>query len=164
MKTVVAIRHGKSSWDHLNLSDIDRPLKERGKRDAKIIGGELLNSQVLPKEVFSSPAKRAYSTCQMICEILGFAENKISIDKRLYFTGVKSIMNVIHDANDYHDCIFLFGHNPDMTQLANHFSEHQIDNVPTTGMLVISFNVDEWRATDYHNGKLELFDYPSNHR
>ncbi|MDZ7649748.1 MAG: histidine phosphatase family protein [Cytophagales bacterium] len=84
MKTLYIIRHAKSCWDNLDLSDFERPLNDRGKKDAPRMGKRLKERRVTPDVMLSSPATRALVTCQEIAKVLGFPEEKIKTDKRLY--------------------------------------------------------------------------------
>ena len=84
MKTLYIVRHAKSSWDLAGITDFDRPLNERGKRDAPRMAKRLKEKRVNPDLMLSSPAKRALSTCKRFAEGLGYAKDKIKTERGLY--------------------------------------------------------------------------------
>ncbi len=164
MKQLYLIRHGKSSWDDGNLSDKERPLKRRGIKNAKLMAKVLRRQDIVPEHIVSSPADRALSTAKIYAGKLGYDENKIAVDDLLYFEGVNNILKVVNQLDDASKTVFIFGHNPDFTEVANRFSEKTIDNVPTNGVVGIAFAADSWKDVSFSNGKMTLFDYPSNHK
>lgn len=164
MKTLYVIRHGKSSWDFPQLADIDRPLKGRGKNDAKQMGKLLKEKGALPDIMLSSPAVRAYKAAEIMAEELGYKKEDIKIDKALYFNGIKEIFNTIQKIDNRNNSAFIYGHNPDFTSFANLFTDRTIDNVPTCGIVCIQFDTDTWKEATREKGSLLFFDYPSRHR
>jgi phosphohistidine phosphatase len=97
MKTLYIIRHAKSSWDNPDLSDFERPLNDRGEKDAPRMGKRLKERRVTPDMMLSSPATRALVTCQQIAKVLGFSEDKIKTDRRLYHASDDQILKVIQE-------------------------------------------------------------------
>ncbi len=164
MKQFFLIRHGKSSWDEPALSDTERPLKKRGKKDVAVMGKFLRKQNIQPDVIISSPAERALATAKIIAEQTGYEEQKISISEEIYFEGIESILKAVRKMDDKHSLIFVFGHNPDFTELVNHYSEKTIDNLPTSGVAGITFNVKSWKEITGTNGKLTFFEVPKNHR
>src|SRR6478609_6616404 len=115
MKTLYLVRHAKSSWDDIDLSDFDRPLNDRGKKDAPKMGKRLKERDIFPDVMLSSPAKRALETCKAIAKALSFPEEKITTDKRLYHASEDQLLKVVQGLKDRHDnveVIMIFGHNP----------------------------------------------------
>ncbi len=164
MKKLYLIRHGKSSWDYPELSDDERPLKKRGHKDGAIMGNILKEKNVIPDLLISSPANRAHSTSKIIADHVGYDRDKILIQDDLYFSGAFAIMDVIRQIDDSRNTVFIFGHNPDFTELANAYSDEIIGNVPTTGVVGIEFSTSHWRSVSTENGNLFYFDYPSKHK
>ena len=161
MKRLYLVRHAKSSWDDPDLSDIDRPLNKRGKKDAPIMGERLKNEhKAKPDLIISSPAKRAIRTARIIAKELGYSEEKIEIKDSLYASGVTAMLNVIHYLDDSLDEVMLFGHNPDLTSLANYLSNQQVDNIPTCGVFCVDFDVKSWQDIEKGKGIFKFFDYP----
>src|SRR6478609_7935961 len=136
MKTVYLVRHAKSSWEEEGLSDFDRPLNSRGRRDAPRIGKRLKEKQILPDVILSSPANRAISTCRAIALTLQYSEEKIISVKELYHADEDDILAVIKTVDDKFDTLMLFGHNPGLTDFANSLSDKDnlIRNIPTSGI------------------------------
>lgn len=162
MKTLFVIRHAKSSWKDEGLSDMDRPLKKRGRSDALIMAKVLHRNSINPQQIVSSPALRARTTAEIIAMELGFDSQKIEINKQLYFEGVENIFKVIHSLTE--DVVFIFGHNPEFTDLVNMFTTKEIDNLPTCGIVGVEFKINDWSEASKQNGKLAFYDFPKRHR
>ena len=163
MKTVYLIRHAKSSWEDESLSDFDRPLNERGKTDAPRMGKRLKERNLTPDLLLSSPAKRAFSTAKRIAEVLGYAKEKIKTDQTLYHADEDEILGVIRSVSDKNNCIFLFGHNPGLTDFVNAMNNDRkrfIDNVPTCGVVAFAFDITSWKLIDFGKGELLFYDFP----
>jgi len=157
MKKLTLIRHGKSSWDDSSLSDWERPLKNRGKKDAILIGSKLYDRNIIPDKIVSSSAKRAYDTAKRIAKCVKYTENKIKISDDIYSAGFQQLIDVVRNFKDDWQHVFLFGHNPYFTVMANHFGNTNIANLPTAGVLQISFNCKKWSDISKDNGKNTLF-------
>ncbi len=151
MKTLLIVRHGKSSWDNPSLSDQERPLKERGVNDAGKMAKLLLDNKYIPELVLSSPAKRARHTAELFCEVFQYPAGKIQIDDRLYFSGVNAIMEVLTNVDNRYDTVMITGHNPDFTELANVFLTQRLYNLPTAGVVVLQFNTENWEEISRKN-------------
>jgi phosphohistidine phosphatase len=164
MKTLYVIRHAKSSWDDDRLSDFDRPLNDRGKRDAPSMGKRLKEKNVVADLVLSSPAKRALSTAKRITIALGFDSEKIKTDRRLYHADSEMIVSLLQEVKSKHNVVLLFGHNPGLTDFANAIMTDKmfIDNIPTCGVVAFSFDVGDWKDVKRKSGKMIFFDYPKN--
>jgi phosphohistidine phosphatase len=163
MKTLYVIRHAKSSWEDEELSDFDRPLNDRGKRDAPRMGKRLKEKNVTPDLMITSPAKRALSTCKRIAEILNYPKDKIKTKNSLYHADEEKILKVVHDLSDKHNVVLLFGHNPGLTDFVNALSndsKHMIDNVPTCGIACFKAEIDRWADLEFGKADLTFFDYP----
>ncbi len=103
MKTLYIIRHAKSSWDDLDLKDFNRPLNERGEKDVPKMGKRLKEKEIYPDIMLSSPAKRAIETCKGIAKTLGFPEEKIKTDNRLYHADEDQLLKVVREIEDLKD-------------------------------------------------------------
>jgi phosphohistidine phosphatase len=145
MKTLVIVRHAKSSWDNLSLSDHDRPLNKRGLREAPIMGARLAKWGPPVDRVISSSAARALNTAEVITQEMGLPWDEILIEQALYHATEEDMLEIIQDQDDYIDGLMLFGHNPGMTYLANDLSNLDLSNLPTCGVVILQFNVDSWR-------------------
>ena len=157
MKTLVLIRHGKSSWEH-PVSDILRPLKSRGISDAKLVCDEFLKADFKPDLVVSSPAKRAHDVCKIFTKKMNISSKNIEINPTIYdFEGSKTA-DFIKTLSENHKKVMLFGHNYAFTSLVNRFGNRYIDNLPTSGLVMINFDVDSWK--DIAIGTTELMILP----
>lgn len=160
MKRLFLVRHAKSSWDDPSLDDIDRPLNNRGKKNAPEMGIRLRKQGIIPDLLISSPAKRAFSTAKKISEAIGYPNKSIEIDDRLYHGSSNSMLAIIHQLKEKINSVMLFGHNPGFTDFANTLCGINIYNIPTAGIVAIDFGVDSWAEVDYNIGELVFFDYP----
>ena len=160
MKTLYIVRHAKSSWNFPELGDIDRPLNERGKRSAPEMGLRLANKGIKPNLLISSPAKRARSTAKKIAKMIQYPKDRIIIEDKFYHGMEEDVIQVIRSTPNNNNGLMIFGHNPGFTELANSLSEANIYNIPTCGIVAISFNTDHWKDIGTTSGKLIFFDYP----
>ncbi len=157
MRKLTLIRHGKSSWDDPSLSDWERPLKIRGKKDALLIGNKLIEKRIIPDKIVSSSAKRAYDSAKQIAECLKYPERKITITDDIYLAGTLQLVQLIQNLKDKWKHVFLFGHNPYFTELSNLYGNKTILNLPTTGVYQISFKCDKWADISLDNGENTYF-------
>jgi phosphohistidine phosphatase len=163
MKTLIVVRHAKSSWDDPDLPDFNRPLNERGERDAPRMAKRLKEKDLMISTVVSSPAVRALTTCYVFMDILGFPKEHVKATKDLYHAGNEMILNVVRGLDDLqvkNEVAMLFGHNPGLTDFVNNLLEEDIDNIPTTGIVGCRLNVEKWRQAKWGCGEMLFFDYP----
>jgi phosphohistidine phosphatase len=160
-KTVIIVRHAKSSWDDPMLSDFDRTLNERGKRDAPIMAQRLLNRPLVIDGFISSPAKRALSTAIIFAAAFGKSENDIITIANLYHAPPEVLMKAISAASNHFNCIAVFAHNPGITDFVNQLTNAvQVDNVPTCGVFAVKIKEDDWRKFASAKKEFLFFDYP----
>lgn len=162
-REIILIRHAKSSWSNPDLSDRDRPLNKRGKRDAPFMGQRLARYQCLPDLVISSPAKRARRTICKICKKLSYPKKKIVIDERLYTSDIQDLYRLLQSCNDEVHRLFLVGHNYVITDFAEELTGADLCNIPTCGMVGIGFANVSWARVKPEGGELLFFDYPKKH-
>ena len=162
MKTLLLLRHAKSSWDDPSLSDFDRPLNDRGKRDAPRMAKRLKEKDILIDLMITSPAKRTYATCLKIAEALNFPKDKIKLAEKLYHASEDTMLDIIRKINDHHTTVMLFGHNPGLTDFVNSVTNNNILNVPTCGVAACDFPVTSWKEVGWGKGELTFYDYPKN--
>lgn len=143
MKSLILIRHAKSSWE-IPVNDHDRPLNKRGIQDVHLVA-EVLEG-FLPKMnyILSSTAKRASETAELIAQCLNWPSDKIVFDKRLYTFDGLQLGKIVKNFNDGYENVIVFGHNDAITEFVNTFGDLYIDNVPTCGVVMISFDVSSW--------------------
>ena len=159
MKKLYLIRHAKSSWLEEGVGDFDRPLNGSGIRDAHNTSQWLLQQGFSPDLVISSPATRALHTALIFAKNLHYPYGNIKIKKAIYEAEVEDLFSTVHKIKDKHNTVLLFGHNPTITAFVNHCIDHIIDNVPTTGVACLKFDVEHW-ADIKTEAELLFFDFP----
>jgi len=162
MKTLILIRHAKSSWDAPGLSDIDRPLNERGKKDAPEMAKRLKGRKLDIDLFVSSTAKRARKTAKYFAEEFDVKKEDIKLVEDLYLATPTAFQKTISELNDKHDVVAVFSHNPGITEFANSLTSVHIDDMPTCSMFALSINTDSWNNFEISEKKFLFFDYPKN--
>lgn len=156
MKTLLVLRHAKSSWDHPELSDFDRPLNKRGEEAAPFMG-ELISSKGLePEIVVSSPARRARTTAELAASAGGF-DSRIEFDERIYGAGANTLAYIVAGFDDSVDSAMIVGHNPGFEDLVAALTGER-HRFPTAALAVIDLNISVWSETESGKGELrDLF-------
>jgi len=162
MKTLYINRHAKSSWDHPDLSDFDRPLNKRGLGDAPEMGKRLSDKNEGIELFVSSPANRAITTARLIAKEVGYPPEKIKEIRDIYHASARSILEIVNGFDAQYDRIIIFGHNPGFTDLTENLTGEYLGNMPTCGICKVEFHVDSWKDVGYESGVLKFFDYPKN--
>ena len=162
MKTLLLIRHAKSSWDDFSLPDIDRPLNDRGKRDAPEMADRLLDKKVEIDAFVSSPAKRARKTAEIFSKAFGQGKKAVLVKEELYEAGENQFAEVVSSLSNGDDVVALFSHNPGITDFANTLTATRIDNIPTTGIFAVQAQTNDWRNFASAPKQLWFFDFPKN--
>ncbi len=157
MKRLILIRHAKSNWNQPLVSDHDRIINDIGKSDAKLIGKYLYQAHYTVSHMISSSAIRTLQTAKIISKEIKF-EDSIETQSLIYNSAAEKILNLIYNINNKFECVILVGHNPTITELANHISNIKIDNIPTSGTMIIDFEC-QWKQIS-NNGKLIDFITP----
>jgi phosphohistidine phosphatase len=158
-RTLILVRHAKSSWDGIDLPDMERPLADRGKRDAPMMGKRLAKQQAKPDLILSSPARRALATAQIIAKELGYKTKDIAVDDRLYASQPETLLAVIGELNDKLKCVMLFGHNPEFSELAHRLSS-DITLLPTCAFAQFTFDTKSWSTIGDVQPANVILDYP----
>lgn len=143
MKTLFLVRHAKSSKDDPTLADRDRPLADRGRKEAPRMGKRLAKRGVKPDLLVCSPALRALTTAQLIAAEIGCAPKDIVVDDRLYASTADDLLAVIRALDRKFDRVMLFGHNPEFTDLAHRLSSEIVD-MPTCAVATFGFDIQQW--------------------
>ena len=143
MKRIFLIRHAKSSWKDSSLRDIERPLKKKKKSDTVLIGGALREKYPRPDVFISSPAKRAKKTAKKIAKEIGY-DGKILVLPELYDFDLHSYYSAIEQINDKYDSVFLFGHNPVISETAMDVTGEYFGEMPTCAVYVADIQTSKW--------------------
>ena len=160
MKTLLLVRHAKSSWDYPGLTDFERPLNKRGHRNAPFMGKLLKEKKVIPELIISSPATRAITTARLFATALEYPLEKISTDERLYDANYLEIKEVISEVENKVMCLMIVSHNPGLTDAADHLTGKYIDNIVTSAILNLNFETDSWSKINSKNVSIEFYEYP----
>lgn len=160
MKSVILVRHAKSSWDDISVKDFDRPLNERGKRDAPVMAQRLLDRKIKINAFIASPAKRAKKTAAIFAETYGIDKDAITQVPDLYLPAPEAFWSAIENAPATAQTIAVFSHNPGITEFANSLTSTRVDDMPTCAMFAVTAAVDDWK--DFRNAEKAFwfFDYP----
>lgn len=162
MKTLLLVRHAKSSWDSAVSTDAERPLNDRGKHDAPMMAKRLLERKVAIDRFISSPAKRAKRTGEFFLEKYNGKDKQLILSKNLYEASVGDFYQVISQQEDSDQHIAIFSHNPGITEFANKLTEVKIDNMPTCSVFAINADIEYWKDFEKANKSFSFFDYPKN--
>lgn len=160
MKVLILVRHAKSDWGNPGLSDFDRPLNERGKKDAPAMAKRLAEKKISIDAIVSSPAKRAAKTAKAFAEELGIKKKHFECKEALYLAAPSVFYDVVEKLDDDYGTVALFSHNEGITDFANQLTDTRIDNIPTCGVFAVKARCDKW--ADFRNADKEFwfFDYP----
>ncbi len=162
MKQLVLIRHAKSSWKDPSLTDLKRPLKKRGERDARDMAGRLAFLNPPVEKVFLSPARRVVQTIELMTAETGFAEGLTQMVPELYTFSYEDLMIFLRQHGGDFDTLAVVGHNPAITDLVNFLTLEELANVPTCGLAIIDLDIDGWDQIRAGQGTLRHYDYPKN--
>jgi len=160
MKSLIIVRHAKSSWDLSAANDFDRTLNERGKKDAPAAAKRLLKRGVAVDAFISSPAVRAKKTAKYFIKEFGKDKSEIIFVPELYEAPTSVFFDVIRNLDDALNTVIIFAHNPGVTDFVNSLTEVRIDNVPTTGMFAVKVPVKRWEEFKTAAKEFWFFDYP----
>lgn len=160
MKHILVIRHAKSSWDDPGQPDFDRPLNERGKRDAPQMAQRLVARSITIDAFISSPAKRARKTAQLFAEAFQLTKEDIIEVPELYHAAPEQFFGAISHAPDKADTIAVFSHNPGITEFVNMLTEVRIDDMPTCAIFGVQVDTDHWAQFREAAKTFWFFDYP----
>lgn len=166
-KRLILLRHAKSAWDNPSLADFDRPLSNRGRKAAPLVGAYLARRRMVPGLVLTSSAKRVLETLDLVCA--GW-QTKPTVRKlkSLYLATPREMLRRLQAIGREPDCVMLVGHNPGIADLANWLcshgkAEHRADlarKFPTGAVAVIEFDVEDWADADAESGHLIDFATP----
>lgn len=161
MKKLFVIRHAKSSWEELGQSDFERPLNDRGLRDAPKMAKRLSDKDFHLDVLVSSPAVRAYETAKIFAHSFGFDKKDIVLIDRLYHATTETFYDVIaRELEDSWKNVAIFSHNPGITYFINSTGLIQLDNMPTCGVFGMEIKIHAWKDFEHGEKRMIFFDYP----
>lgn len=163
MKSLLLIRHAKSSWNDIGQKDFERPLNERGKKDAPAMAKRLRKEKDITIDaIVSSPAKRAFTTANYFADEFQVKKKHIIQIPKLYEPTIEAFYNAILHVDDDYKSIALFSHNPGITAFVNQLTDVHIDDMPTCSVFALRMLSDEWKNFKTTEKEFWFFDYPKN--
>lgn len=159
-KQLLLIRHAKSSWADFSIKDFDRPLNDRGKKDAPVMAKRLLDKDITIDAFIASPAKRARKTAELfVKEYKGEKDNIIFFDE-LYLASLSAFFDVISKTDDRFKTIAVFSHNEGITDFANSLTDTKIDDMPTCSIFALKIKAKHWNNFEEAEKEFWFFDSP----
>lgn len=143
MKTLLLMRHGKSSWKDDTLADHERPLKKRGRKDAKRIAKEILKHDLMPELILSSSAVRARETVEILTENLDY-QNKIIYSDKLYMGEPQDFIDALQETTEHEGIVMIVAHNPGLEAYLQ-IIDGEIESLPTGGLGYLLLAIDDWK-------------------
>ena len=161
MKKLIVVRHAKSSWAIPGQKDFDRPLNERGKKDAPEMAQRLLDADIKINAFVSSPAKRARKTARAFIEAYGRDKEEIILHEKLYNAPASVFYETVKELDETYKAVALFAHNPGITYFVNSLCKNmQIDNMPTCGVFAVQADVKTWEGFEGAEKEFLFFKFP----
>jgi len=150
MKTLLLLRHAKSSWKQPDMNDHDRPLNKRGKKEAPNVGKYLKANDLVPDLILSSTARRAHDTAQAVAEESGF-EGHIDLYQDLYLSDTACYLDILQSLPNTASRVLVVGHNPEMDELLTLLTDVS-QHMTTAALAQINLPITSWQelneATD----------------
>jgi phosphohistidine phosphatase len=152
MRTLLILRHAKSSWKNTRLADHDRPLNERGRRDAPRIGQLVRDENLVPDLILTSSAERARATAEAVALASGY-QGEVQVTRRLYHAAAETYLDLLSHVSDEHRRVMVVGHNPGMAELVEVLTG-QSQRMPTAALAQVQFSVSGWSGLTGAEGSL----------
>jgi phosphohistidine phosphatase len=160
MKTLLILRHAKSSWKHDDLADHDRPLKKRGEQAAALMGELIRKHDLTPQRILSSTARRALKTAKLIAEACHY-EEQIIATRAFYQAEPEDIVEVLRTLDDADERVMIVGHNPDLEMFLESLTG-AMESLPTAALAQVTLPIDSWKELEEDTpGKLVHLWVPS---
>jgi phosphohistidine phosphatase len=156
--TLIIMRHAKSDW-LTGEYDFDRPLAERGARDASRMGKWLSSSEYSPDQIIASPAVRAKQTVELLCKASGLDVDQVVWEKSIYSTDTQNLLDIAKNYLAMNKTVMLVGHNPAMEELLHYLSDadvpatHSGKYMTTANIAVFELNQDSKNFLHAGSGK-----------
>ena len=159
MKTLLILRHAKSSWKDQTLSDHDRPLNKRGKKDGPRIGRLLSDEMLVPDLICCSSAVRAMATAEAAANACDY-EGEIRVTRALYHAGTDTYFEALNNLEDGYRRVMFVGHNPGSEELLEALNGVR-ESMTTAALAQVILDVDRWREVDeFTSGRLANLWWP----
>ena len=163
-RTLVLLRHAKSSWADSALGDYDRPLNKRGRRDAPEMADRLRRRGLAPDLILTSGALRTRQTAAALVAALDLDESRLAHDSALYLASEERLLRRIQALDDGLRQVVLVAHNPGLTELVRRLGVADLENLPTCGYAEFSLALESWGLVGPQSARLVRLDYPKHSR
>ncbi|MBQ0756382.1 MAG: histidine phosphatase family protein [Amphritea sp.] len=163
MKMLTLVRHAKSSWNNPELSDFDRPLNKRGKKDLPLMAARLTDMNIQPDLILSSGARRAITTAEQIALEQDYATDKIIEIPELFHARSETLINLLQGQSDHYRSLLVVGHSPTLEMTSYYLTQELIPKFPTSGVIQLALSITSWEEISESCGTLERLDYPKLH-
>lgn len=161
-KHLFLIRHAEAGHPS-GVKDFDRPLSETGYEEANKMSNALRYYDIQPELFISSPAKRALNTAMVFAETFHVPVNQIQPENMIYDASVETLLSIVNHLPEQYNKIALFGHNPGITNFSEYLSDEYLGNIPTAGIVHISFQEEQWAHISISSGTLTWRATPKSH-
>ena len=158
MKTIIFLRHAKSSWENFQIPDHERPLNNRGRRDGPRMAKYLAKQIDRVDLIVMSSAQRTRETSLYFVE--EFLIKDQAIKDELYDCSSSAFLDEIWSLPKDVDTVLFVGHNPTITEIGMQIQPDFMQNIPTCGMLITQTKETEWANVNFTSLKLKTFMYP----
>ena len=158
MKKIYFVRHAKSSWDDISITDKERTLNERGQRDAPRMAQFISDKISCPDAFICSSAVRTTQTAKIF--VSQFEKENLILEDRLYNASEVDWFSVLKNIDASHASVMIFGHNPEITNLVNVLADANIMNMPTCAVAAVNFEMETWKEIMDVEGKLDFYHFP----
>lgn len=144
MKTLLLLRHAKSSWNQPGLQDHKRPLNKRGKHDAPLMGKLIREQGLTPDLIISSTAQRAQDTARIVAETCGY-DGDVELRQELYLSDASCYLDILSSLPDQVRIVMLVGHNPDLEELLGLLTDFD-EPFPTAALAQVELPIASWQS------------------
>ena len=160
MRLLTLVRHAKSSREYPELSDFERPLNTRGRKEAPAIATRLRKADIKPDLLISSPATRAMTTARLFAEELNMHLDEIVLNPHIYEASAWTLLHIVRSLPPQHMDVMLFGHNPGISHFAHDLAECPFDEMATSAAVRIELPARGWSLIQPGSGKVLRYDAP----
>jgi len=156
VKSLLILRHAKSSWKYPELNDHDIPLNKRGKNDAPRIGKILQKEKLIPDAILSSTAMRASATVESVVKACGY-KGEVTLNRSLYAAGPETYLQLLSGLPNGQRRVLVVGHNPGIEELLELLTS-EIHLLPTCSLAHLNLQIGGWSDIDFETTKGQLVD------
>lgn len=160
MRILTLVRHAKASRDDAALTDFERPLTDRGRRDAPAMAQRMAEFAPRPERLVSSPASRAITTARLFASELEMDADEIVLRPRIYDASARTLLRLACEFDDSDRHVALFGHNPGISQFAHELGRCNFADMPTCAFACFELEIKTWADLAPGCGKLVRYGFP----